>query len=434
MSQKLIRGGTTAAIAASAEAAIDAGTLAPGSPMPTIRELAAQLKVSPVTVTAAYRRLQARGLLVADGRRGTRVRAHPATPTVHTALRVVRDDQVDLANGNPDPALLPRLGTALHRLDPDSPLYGTEPQLPALMTFAAAEFEADGLAAGSMTLTGGALDAIERILRETVRAGDRVAVEDPGLPGVIELLRVIGVAVEPVEIDDEGMRPEALERALRRRARALIVTPRAQNPTGAALSPARAGDLKRVLRAHRDVIVIENDAAGPVAGAPLVTLCDTPPAHWAVIRSTSAFLGPDLRLALVAGDALTVGRVRARHALGTRWVSRILQQLALALWSDPSSGRLLARAAEVYATRRRALLDALAARGIEAHGRSGVNVWVPVSAETATVQALAAAGWAVAPGERFRLAAPPGIRITTSALEPDAARRLATDLAATLAP
>jgi DNA-binding transcriptional MocR family regulator len=434
MSQRLIRGTTAAAIAASAESAIDTGALAAGARMPTIRELAAGLRVSPVTVTAAYKLLRARGLLVSDGRRGTRVRQHPPTSTAYTALRRVDDDLIDLANGNPDPALLPRLGTALHRLDPESPLYGTSPQLAALMTFAAADFAADGIDAGALTVTGGALDAIERILGEFVRPGDRVAVEDPTLPGLLELLRVTGVIAEPIPLDAEGVLPGPLDRALRRRVRALIVTPRGQNPTGAAMSPGRAHDVTRVLRGYRDVLVMENDATGPVSGVPAITLCDPPPPHWAVVRSTSAFLGPDLRLALVAGDALTIARVRARQALGTRWVSRLLQQLALALWSDPSSGRMLARASEVYAARRTALIDALTERGIPSSGRSGFNVWVPVVEETATVQALARCGWAVAPGERFRIASPPGIRITTSALVPGDALRLAADLAAAVRP
>jgi DNA-binding transcriptional MocR family regulator len=434
MSHKSIRGATAAAIAASAESAIDAGTLAAGARMPTIRELAASLRVSPVTVTAAYKLLRARGLLLSDGRRGTRVREHPPVSTAHSALRRVDADLIDLANGNPDPALLPPLGTALHRLDPESPLYGTSPQLAALMTFAAADFASDGISADALAVTGGALDAIERILGEFVRPGDRVAVEDPTLPGLLDLFRVTGIIPEPIALDADGVLPAALDHALRRRVRAFVVTPRAQNPTGAAMSPGRAHDIKRLLRAHRDVLVIENDAAGPVAGAPAMTLCDPPPAHWAVVRSTSAFLGPDLRLALVAGDALTIARVRARQALGTRWVSRLLQQLALALWSDPSSGRMLARASEVYASRRTALVDALAERGIPSSGRSGFNVWVPVVEETATVQTLARCGWAVAAGERFRIASPPGIRITTSALAPEDARQLAADLAAAFRP
>jgi DNA-binding transcriptional MocR family regulator len=176
--------------------------------------------------------------------------------------------------------------------------------------------------------------------------------------------------------------------------------------------------------------LIEIDPAGPVAGAPAVTLLDASREHWAAIKSTSKFLTPDLRVAVMAGDALTVARVQRRQALAIRWVSHVLQRLTLALWSDPSSGRRLARAADIYAQRRRALIEALAAHGISAHGRSGFNVWIPVGEETATVQALAERGWAVAAGERFRIRSAPAIRVTTSALAPDEARRFAADLAA----
>jgi DNA-binding transcriptional MocR family regulator len=79
------------------------------------------------------------------------------------------------------------------------------------------------------------------------------------------------------------------------------------------------------------------------------------------------------------------------------------------------------------------LIEALAAHGIAAHGRSGFNVWIPVRQETATVQALAERGWGVSAGERFRLRSAPAIRITVSALLPEEAQRLAADLAAVLA-
>jgi DNA-binding transcriptional MocR family regulator len=132
----------------------------------------------------------------------------------------------------------------------------------------------------------------------------------------------------------------------------------------------------------------------------------------------------------VAGDDLTIARIERRQALGVRWVSHLLQRLTLTLWSDPSSGRRFARATDVYAQRRQALLDALAAHTITAYGRSGFNVWIPVREETATVQAMAERGWGVAAGERFRLGSVPAIRVTTSALGPDEARRFAADFAA----
>jgi len=139
-------------------------------------------------------------------------------------------------------------------------------------------------------------------------------------------------------------------------------------------------------------------------------------------------------VALVAGDELTINRVRGRHALGARWVSHLLQQLTLALWSDPSSGRLLARAGEIYTQRRVAALAALREHGIEIRAASGFNLWIPVRDEAHVVQAMAARGWAVAAGQRFRIRSAPGIRVTVSTLPPADAGRLADDLASALRP
>jgi hypothetical protein len=73
--------------------------------------------------------------------------------------------------------------------------------------------------------------------------------------------------------------------------------------------------------------------------------------------------------------------------------------------------------AEVAYTRNRELLrGALADRGVTSHGRSGLNVWIPVADETVSITRLLSAGWAAAPGKRFRIGSPPGMRITISGL------------------
>jgi DNA-binding transcriptional MocR family regulator len=256
-------------------------------------------------------------------------------------------------------------------------------------------------------------------------------VEDPTFPALLHLLASLGLVPAPFAIDDDGPRPEALERALGPRVPAVVISPRAQNPTGAVITEKRASDLRRVLGQRPRALLIEIDDSAAVSGTPLITLT-TGRERWAVVRSTSKWLGPDLRVAVATGDAITIGRLQRRQAVNVRWVSHLLQNLALALWSDPSNGRLFARAAEVYGERRQALIGALAAKEIRAHGRSGRKVWLPVREETSTVQALAERGWAVAAGERFRVQSPPAIRVTTSALPPAEAVRFAADLAATV--
>ena len=426
-----IRGEGTRGIVTSVEAAIRQGRLAAGAPLPTVRELARALRMSPTTVAAAYRTLRGRGLVHARGRRGTRVSPRPPLPIrpVAPAPSHLRD----LSLGNPDPALLPSWQRALARLPRRPGLYGEPANRPELLALARRQLERDGLPRGELAVVGGALDGIERVLQAHLRPGDRVAVEDPGYVAVFDLVAALGLVAEPVGIDDSGPLSDDLARALRSGAEAFILTPRAQNPTGAAVDAARARELRAVLGKHPEVLVIEDDHAGPIAGAPPVSVCHGSE-RWAVVRSVSKSLGPDLRLAILTGDATTVARVEGRQSVGTGWVSHLLQDLVTALWGDAATDRQLQRAADAYAGRREALVRALAAHGLAAHGRSGLNVWVPVIEEAAIVSALAGAGWAVRAGERYRLRSGPAVRITVAALAPRESDRLAAALARSVRP
>jgi DNA-binding transcriptional MocR family regulator len=422
-----IHGRRAGEIASSIETAVRTGALRPGDRVPPVRDLSASLGVSPATVASAYRSLQDRGVLVGRGRQGTRVTqrpplAHPPVPPVPPGIR-------NLADGNPDPALLPPLAPALARLDPRPRLYGEAANDPGLLDVARRRFGSEGIPDEHVTVVGGALDGIERVLQAHLRHGDRVAVEDPGYPGVLDLVGALGMSPDPVRMDDAGPIPQEVERALRSGARALILTPRAQNPTGAALDEGRTRALRSVIRGHPEVLVVEDDHAGPVSGRPPRTLCGPGRPHWAVVRSVSKSLGPDLRLALMAGDAGTVARVEGRRLVGAGWVSHLLQQVALWLLTDPDAQGLVRLAEETYAARREGMLRALAARGLPANGRSGLNVWVPVADEGRAVQILLQAGWAVRAGARFRMAAPPGVRITIATVQHDEAERLADALA-----
>lgn len=387
-----------------------------------MRELAGELKVSPATVAAAYRELRSRGIVLADGRRGTRIRDAP--PIAARPAMTVPTDARNLASGSPDPDLLPPLPP----IKPRSRLYG-EPSIHAtLASLARAQLAKDGIDATHLAVVAGALDGVERVLQAWLRPGDRVAIEDPGYGPILDLLAAMGLATTPIALDESGITPDSLARAMDG-ATALIATPRAQNPTGAAWDEKRTAELTSVLDAHPDVLIIEDDHAGPIAGAPSHTLCRHR-VRWATVRSVSKALGPDLRLAVLAGDHITIARVQGRQALGTGWVSYILQELVADLWSDPATARLLRQAAQTYRRRRRALIDALAHHAINASGRSGLNAWITVPEEHALTSGLLTRGWAVAPGERFRLQSPPAIRIGIATLTEKEAPQLAADIAA----
>jgi DNA-binding transcriptional MocR family regulator len=416
--QYSISGSTVDEIAASIESAIRADNYRPGQTLPTVRALAEDLGVSPTTVASSYRELTRRGIVLGEGRRGTFVR--PAPPiSGHLPMAVPRGT-IDLRTGGPDPALLPRLpplpATDASAVGSTRSLYGEPAVLPALGALAAERLQADEIDASNIAVVGGALDGVERVLGAWLRPGDRVAVEDPGYTAVLDLLAALGLRPFPLALDEFGVVPERLEAAVERGVAAAVLTPRAQNPTGAAWDADRARRLREILSRHPDVLVIEDDHAGPAAGAPLNSLC-AGRRCWATIRSVSKWLGPDLRLAILAGDFTTVSRVEGRQALGTGWVSYLLQQLVTNLWSDPSVLRDLEATSAVYGSRRSALASALAEGGIATTAWSGLTMWVPVTDEHAVVSGLLDEGIAVSPGERFRIDSAPGVRIAFASLK-----------------
>jgi len=420
------QGRNASEISRDVETAVREGRVAPGVALPPVRTLAGELGLSPVTVAAAYRELREKGIARGNGRAGTRITGAP--PIGPRPPLVVPAGVRNLVAGSPDPVLLP----GLPAVTPPARMYGDPPVLPRLGRLAAERLRADGIRPDHLAVVGGALDGVERVLQAWLRPGDRVAVEDPGYPPVLDLLTAMNLGALPMTVDDLGVRPGALRDALGRGCQAVLFTPRAQAPTGAAWDAGRAGELAELLASRPGVGVIEDDHAGPVSGAAAQTIAGGAE-RWAVVRSVSKSLGPDLRLAVLAGDAVTVSRVEGRQALGTGWVSGLLQETVAELWADRAAGRLLARAAAEYARRRRYLIDALAGHRVPAAGQSGLTVWMPVTDEPAVTSALLERGWAVAPGERFRIASPPGIRIGTGTLTRQEASGLAADIAAGLA-
>ncbi len=411
------------------------GGLEPGQLLPPMRELAVELGVNPNTVAAAYRILRERGVIETAGRRGSRVRSKPAT-TGREYLRVdVPEGVRDVASGNPDPSLLPSLAKAFavaaEQGDREPVLYGDEPVEPELARRVRADLDAGGVPDGPLTVTSGSLDAIERVLAAHLKPGDTVAVEDPGWGSLLDLVPALGLRTAPVGVDDEGPLPDDVRRVLEAGARALIVTDRAQNPTGAAVSASRARALRAVLREHPDILLIDDDHGHGIVDLPLHTLAGVT-GSWAFVRSVAKAYGPDLRLAVLTGDGVTVDRVCGRHRLGPGWVSRITQRAVVRLWADGAVDARVVAAA--YGRRRDALIGALAERGVAAYGRSGLNVWIPVPDETGAVARLLHAGWAVAPGARFRMSAPPGIRVTVSTLAVDETVGLADAIASAVGP
>jgi DNA-binding transcriptional MocR family regulator len=400
-----------------------------------VRALAAELGVNRNTVALAYRRLVEAGVAETRGRGGTVIAAVPQLAREGVA---VGGDHVDLASGNPDPQLLPDILAAARHGEYSQPLYGGPANDAGLDAWARADFAEDVDHPFRTLVTHGAVDATERLLTAHLTRGDLVAIEDPCFLASIGTLRLNGYRSAPVGVDGAGMRPDALRAALQAGARAVVATPRAHNPTGASLTEERAADLWAILAEHPQVLVIEDDHFSAVSARPYHRITPPSSARWALVRSVSKFLGPDLRLALVAADAETAAHLEARLSAGTTWVSRLLQHITRELLLDPRVHELHERAREVYAQRSGLLVERLHAHGIDVPYRpDGLNVWVELDVGArAAVAALAQRGWAVRPGHLFApdpVVHQGAIRVTASTITEPQAEAFAAELAAVVA-
>lgn len=445
-------------IAAAVSRLVRNGDLRPGDRLPTVRRLAADLGVSPATVSGAWQALAAVGLVASRGRAGTVVLPEPASwlppryrdmaqggrveidpaqrlgdaapadppamdrvdppavaraepaPTARRGLARLDPARLDLSTGTPDPALLPSLGPALGRIAARTPAAGTgsylgAPVVEPLERLLRASWP---FTPQRVTVVDGAVDALSRTLEQVAGFGDRVIVEDPGFPPIFDLCDQLGLERVPVPLDRGGLRPDALEAALRTGAEVIVLQPRAHNPTGVSMSSTRARELAAVIRRHlaaspgANLHVIEDDHSGEIASSADVSLGSHLPDRVVHVRSYSKSHGPDLRIAALGGPAAVLDRVIARRMLGPGWTSRLLQHLLVDLLTDGDAMDAVAQARRVYYARQRALTTALADLGIVVQPGDGINLWVPVADEPTALVRLEAAGIRVARGRPFQ--------------------------------
>ncbi len=417
-------------IASAVHRLIRAGRLESGDRLPTVRDLARELGVSPATVSEAWQALAAVGAIQARGRAGTFVRdtGEPSRPSRYMGIG---GDPLaaglNLSTGTPDPKLLPPLEEALLRVITRggalTTSYLDEPVLPTLEELLRATWP---FAPARLTVVDGALDALSRVVDQVVRLGDHVIMENPGFPPLIDLLERAGAVIVPVVLDDEGLVPGSLSEALECAPVAVFLQPRAQNPTGVSMSAERCVELAAVLEGST-CVVIEDDHSGDIATGPDVSLGRYLPDRVVHIRSYSKSHGPDLRTAAVGGPADVLDPLTARRMLGPGWTSRLLQAALVELLTDPAAIAAVTRARSAYATRSLAVRAGLASFGVISSPGDGINAWVDVVDERAAVLSLAAQGIRVSPGAPFELAGAQGhhVRVTTGVMDENDADQLA---------
>ncbi|OHC14285.1 MAG: GntR family transcriptional regulator [Pseudomonadales bacterium GWC2_63_15] len=415
-------GSTAVEIAESIEQQIRSGFYPDGALLPAVRSLAQQLQVSPNTVAAAYKLLRDAALIVTDGRRGTRVASEMLPAETQTTIP---EGLRDMASGNIDGATLPAIEAGW--LTEGQSGYDVQSNDPQLLDVAGRWLAEQRIPCQQLGIYSGALDAVERALRLRCRPGNKVIVEDPCWPPALALLASLRLKAVPVPVDEEGAMVPSTE--ILRSAAAVILTPRAHNPTGFCISSRRWTQWVDRLADAPDTLLILDDHWGPLSAAEPLNF-SREPLSWVYVVSVSKFLGPDLRVSVVTGTPSVLKSMHHQQTLGPRWVSLLLQRLAGCLWQKMlDSSRLSAVGAE-YLQRRSALVQGLNDLGIAVPTQGeGLHVWLPVSDETSVVQTLASLGWAIQAGSPFRLESPAAVRISIGNLNPISVPALARDVA-----
>jgi DNA-binding transcriptional MocR family regulator len=406
------------------------GLLKAEDSLPSVRELAEQLGVNRNTVSAAYQRLTKAGIAVTRGRLGTSVCQEPKAGEqegmTDTAL-------FDLADGSPRREWLPDLNKVASLTRLDQFLYGEVTMLPQIYEYGKTWFAGACPQDFDITLCNGAIDTLERMMAAHLVPGDKVVVEDPCYISSANAIRLAGMQVLGAPIDEYGMHPDALRSALEKGGKAALITPRAHNPTGACISAERATQLRGVLSDYPGVLVMEDDHFSLLAETEHHSVIPDSTYNWAVFRSVSKGLGPDLRMAFVAANKESIKRINTRLAPGMSWVSRVLQSLVYTCLTTEVFQQNLSEAKDNCARRRNILVDALAEQGIDTgKNTDGLNIWIPVGGDCqAAAYSLSRKGWLVRPSTNFDIdEVSQAVRISTQNVEENTAKLFAKDIAA----
>ncbi|NEI73595.1 aminotransferase class I/II-fold pyridoxal phosphate-dependent enzyme [Rhizobium lusitanum] len=395
----LFQGKDSTHIATQFRELIETGSIAEGSKMPSVREMASNLGVSVGTIALAWSDLKNEGLITTRRRGGTYVVG------LKQAQEVGRTSwppaPLNLSQASPDPRLQPSLEKALiaglnaDKMNSVSLDYIIEPL--RLTVQSQWPFEAE-----AWTIVGASSESMLLCLQAATSPGDKIAVEQPTSSRLLAIARLLNLQIVGVECDQSGPMIEPLSSALGDSPKAFIYQPRGHQPLGITVSVARVAEMAAILRKHQDVCVIEDDALGPLCADESASLGSMLPQQTLLIRSYCKAFGLDLRSSVIGGASEWVDRVRLERSRGLGVTSRILQGALNYLLRDPETETMVSVARKNYAFRRRTLSTVLDRLGVEiSPARDGLMVWISVEDEAAAISHLSSKAIQAAPGRRF---------------------------------
>lgn len=412
---------------------IRAGAVTPGARLPSVRKLAAQCGVSTLTVSNAYNRLVADGLLEARRASGYFVsarlpdrvppapRGQPVAISVDSGWllqRIYEEDTLTIKAGCgwlPDSHLfadgIKQALSALAR-QPDRlvsryghPL-GHAPLRRAIQRLLV-QRNID-CNAEQIVLTHGASQALDLTMRSFLRPGDVALVDDPGYCNLYPSLHAMGVTIVGVERTLQGPSVAALQAlAERYKPKLFFTNTNFHNPTGTPCSPATAHQILRIAEKH-DFQIVEDDiyASFSEETAPSIASLDQL-GRVIHIGSFSKTISPALRVGYLACNPDTAHRLLHLKMAAGLTSSEISESLVHAILTEGQYRLHIARLRDKLATEQKVVADALLSVGLSLFHRpaNGLFLWAGFGDRrdmAAMAQRAAAKGIMLAPGHLFR--------------------------------
>ena len=423
--------------------------MAPGARFPSTREIAAEHRVSPVTVSRALATLSAEGALCTRPGAGTFVadRVVPAAMSrVNTMWQTVAlgDRAIDssalqtyldanprgalsLAGGYLHHSLMPirALSSAAHRASRRTETWeGSDPRgLQGLREWFASHHGV-GFGAADVIVCNGGQSALSATFRALVPPAATLIVEAPTYPGALAIARAAGIRVFPVPMDAEGIAPDLLGEALEATSsRAIYLQPTHHNPTGIIMSSDRRREVLAVA-ARAGAFVVEDDWArwlGYEGTNPPTLISMDGEGRVIYISSLTKPAAPGLRVGALVARGPVADRLRAIRIVDDLLVSRLSQETALELVGSPGWSRHIVDVGRELRERRAVVIEALAEHApdvaVPRQPWGGFHIWatLPEAAdEGVVVEAARHHGVLVGPGRSFFATEPPASHLRLS--------------------
>ena len=426
--QLVAKGGPLRALLAEElRARITSGALTPGMALPSVRGLARERGVSAFTAAEVYNVLTAAGLVEARRGRGYFVAGRPAAPPPPARGATADALWERRLEARPQPILVDAGGgwlpaawqfgagiRAALRSVARSPFpddgYGSPQGFEPLRAHFATQLRGRGLALApdQLLLTQGASQALDLVVRTLLAPGDVVAVESPGYPPTLELLRNRGARLVAIPRLASGPDTEALAAVLKRRKlRALFTNTTLQNPTGTSTELPVARRVLELAERH-GLLVVEDDIFAELAPNPVLPLAMLDQCRRVVyVASVSKTIAPTLRVGYVAAPAEIARRLSRLKALSALASSELAERIVLDVVTQPHYRRHLEALRRRLASTQLRVQQALLARGVELAFRpaAGMFLWGRLHSDETVGKlwrAAVAAGVLLAPGELFR--------------------------------